>query len=190
MGFLTYLVSAEKAKKFCTSCGCGVDPTGVPTGVPTPSPPGDDCKGDDDKIELENEGKKECSKILEKNWCEEKVVGGGTAKKFCTSCGCGDDPVPTPSPPDDDCKGGDDKIDLKNGGEQKCKNIFKDGLCEEKVQGGGKAKNFCTSCGCGEDPVPTPSPPDDDCKGGDDKIDLKNGGEQKCKNIFKDGLCE
>merc|ERR1712194_934023 len=149
-----------------------------PSSPPSDSPPDDDCKGDKDKIVLEKKGSQKCEKIFEKGWCGKNVVGGGgdTAKKFCTICGCGEDPVPTPSPPDDDCKGGDDKIDLKNGGEQKCKNIFKDGLCEEKVQGGGKAKNFCTSCGCGEDSVPTPSPPDDDCKGGDDKIDLKNGG--------------
>merc|ERR1712194_515014 len=118
------------AEKFCTSCGCGDDPTGVPTGVPTPSPPDDECKGGKDEIDLENKGTRTCKKIEEKKWCDEKVVGGGKAKKFCTSCGCGDDPtgfptpsppvdptgVPTPSPPDDECKGGKDEIDLENKG--------------------------------------------------------------------------
>merc|ERR1712194_732752 len=181
--------SGGKAKKFCTSCGCGDDPTGFPTpsppvdptGVPTPSPPDDECKGGKDEIDLENKGTRTCKKIEEKKWCDEKVVGGGKAKKFCTSCGCGDDPtgfpppsppvdptgVPTPSPPDDECKGGKDEIDLENKGTRTCKKIEEKKWCDEKVVGGGKAKKFCTSCGCGDDPtgapvatgVPTPSPP-------------------------------
>merc|ERR1712194_544221 len=152
----------DTAEKFCTSCGCGADPTGAPvaTGVPTPSPPDDECKGGKDEIDLENKGLRTCDKILSKGWCDEKVVGGGKAKKFCTSCGCGDDPtgapvavvptgVPTLSPPDDECKGGKDEIDLENKGTRTCKKIEEKKWCDEKVVGGGKAKKFCTSCGCG-----------------------------------------
>merc|ERR1712238_608908 len=96
---------------------------------------------------------------------------------------------PSDSSPDDDCKGDDDEIKLKEEGKKKCKKISDKGLCDAKVAGGGRAKDFCTSCGeCGEDPVPTPSPPDDDCKGDDDEIKLKEEGKKKCKKISDKGL--
>merc|ERR1712238_361492 len=134
--------------------------------------------GDNDvkiMLTLENGMDKEftCGKIETKELCGKKVKDqdGKTAEKFCTSCGCGEDPVPstapTPSPPDDACKDNDVKImlTLENGMDKEftCGKIETKELCGKKVkdQGDKTAENFCTSCGCGEDPVPapTPSPP-------------------------------
>eukprot|EP00751_Fragilariopsis_kerguelensis_P029448 CAMPEP_0170923256 /NCGR_PEP_ID=MMETSP0735-20130129/10932_1 /TAXON_ID=186038 /ORGANISM="Fragilariopsis kerguelensis, Strain L26-C5" /LENGTH=231 /DNA_ID=CAMNT_0011322815 /DNA_START=148 /DNA_END=840 /DNA_ORIENTATION=- len=106
------------AVEFCYSCDCdgGISqaPTEVPTGVPTASPsgvptlstPDDKCKSDEDEIKLTEKGLQTCATIAAKEWCDKEVKkkDGKTAAKFCSSCGCGDDPVPTPSPPDDKCK--------------------------------------------------------------------------------------
>merc|ERR1712238_549702 len=135
--------------------------------------------------------------------CDEKVndEDGETAAEFCTSCGCGESPVPstapTPSPPDEDCKGDDSKIKLTNQKKKmKCSKIKSNGLCEEGVENEDNktAENFCTSCGCGEDPVPapTPSPPDEDCTLEDDdllKLTTKNN-EKTCAYINTKGLCD
>merc|ERR1712238_74149 len=184
-----------------TSCGCGEDP--VP--APTPSPPDEDCKGDDDKIKLTNqENKMKCFKIELNGLCEEEVENEDDkkAENFCTSCGCGEDPVPapTPSPPDDACKDNDVKImlTLENGMDKEftCGKIETKELCGKKVkdQGDKTAEKFCTSCGCGEDPVPapTPSPPDEDCTLEDDdllKLTTKNN-EKTCAYINTKGLCD
>jgi len=191
------------ANEFCTSCGCGESP--VPSTAPTPSPPDEDCKGDDSKIKLTNQKKKmKCSKIKSNGLCEEGVENEDdkTAENFCTSCGCGEDPVPapTPSPPDDACKDNDVKImlTLENGMDKEftCGKIETKELCGKKVkdQDGKTAENFCTSCGCGEDPVPapTPSPPDEDCTLEDDdllKLTTKNN-EKTCAYINTKGLCD
>merc|ERR1712161_22068 len=179
-------------------------PSSTPTDAPSVTPPFE-CKADDDKITLEKNDKKiTCEKINRKNWCDEKVKdeGGETAVDFCTSCGCGESPVPstapTPSPPDEDCKGDDSKIKLTNQKKKmKCSKIKSNGLCEEGVENEDDktAENFCTSCGCGEDPVPapTPSPPDDACKDNDVKImlTLENGMDKEftCGKIETKELC-
>jgi len=66
-------------------------------GGPTPSPPDDDCKDDNDEIKLTEKGTKTCAKIDKEGWCGEKVKDEDdkTAAEFCTSCGCGGDPVST-----------------------------------------------------------------------------------------------
>ena len=76
----------KTATKFCTICGCGEDP--VPAS--SPSPPADNCKDNDDKIELTEEGKQKCKKTNKNGWCDKKVndEGDKTAAKFCTICGC------------------------------------------------------------------------------------------------------
>merc|ERR1711935_1171448 len=113
---------------------------------------------------------------------EVKKKDGKTAAKFCSSCGCGDDPVPTPSPPDDKCKSDEDEIKLTEKGLQTCATIAAKEWCDKEVKkkDGKTAAKFCSSCGCGDDPVPTPSPPDDKCKGNEDEIKLTEKGLQTC----------
>merc|ERR1712085_123218 len=145
--------------------------------TPPPSPP-DDCKEDNKKIRLTDEGNQKCKEIKKQKWCDKKVKGKGdkTAADFCTICGCesGGDPTPPPSPPDD-CKEDNKKIVLTDEGKQKCKEIKKQKWCDKKVEGKGDktAADFCTICGCesGGDPTPQPSPPDD-CKEDNKKIRL------------------
>ena len=216
VGFVLY-VAAQKICEcyYCTDFGCfgsGYDckcpnplaeegccptpkptdaPSSIPSSTPTNAPsvtPVFECKADDDKITLEKNDKKiTCEKINRKNWCDEKVKDedGETAAEFCTSCGCGESPVPsmapTPSPPDEDCTLEDDdllKLTTKNN-EKTCAYINTKGLCDDPVenQDDKTAADFCISCGvCDGDPVPapTPSPPDEDCKGDKDKIKLTN----------------
>merc|ERR1712194_928477 len=139
-------------------------------------------------------GSKTCGKIASNKLCDIEVKNkdGKTAAKFCTSCGCGDDPVPTPSPPDDKCKGDEDEIDLTEKGFKACGKIASNKLCDKEVKNkdGKTAAKFCTSCGCGEDPVPTPSPPDDKCKGDEDEIKLKEKGRQTCATIKSKDWCD
>ena len=128
----------KTAANFCASCGCESD------GDPTPSPP-DDCKEDDDKIVLTDEGELKCKKIKSQALCDEKVQdeGGKTAAGFCISCGCESGGDFAPSPPDD-CKEDDYKIVLTDEGELKCKKFKSQVLFDEKVQdeGGKTAANF------------------------------------------------
>merc|ERR1711865_857215 len=170
----------KTAAEFCTSCGC--------VEGPGPSPPDEDCKDDTEKIKLTNQEKKlKCKQIKQKELCGETVKNEGdkTAANFCTSCGCGGDP--TPSPPAD-CKDEKDKIVLtdESWGELKCKQIENKELCGEKVKNevDKTAVDFCTSCGCGG-PAPTPSPPDEDCTLGDSdtlQLTTKNN-KQTCAKI-------
>merc|ERR1712238_454668 len=180
----------KTAAKFCTSCGCERG------GDPTPSPP-DDCKEDDDRIVLTDKNELKCKKIKKQELCGEKVKNEGdkTAADFCTSCGCGGSAPPTPSPPDEDCTLGDsDTLQLttkKN--EQTCAKIVTKKLCDDAVenQEDKTAADFCLSCGCGGSTPPTPSPPDEDnCKGADDTLKIKNEGEKTCAEIKEKGFCK
>merc|ERR1712194_611494 len=147
----------KTAAAFCTICGCesGGDPT------PPPSPP-DDCKEDNKKIRLTDEGNQKCKEIKKQKWCDKKVEGKGdkTAADFCTICGCESGGDPAPEPPDD-CKKDKEKIVLTNEGEQKCQKIKNKGWCDEKVEGKGDktAADFCTICGCESGGDPAPEPP-------------------------------
>jgi len=79
----------KTADDFCTSCGCGKG------GGDDDDDDDDTCKGDDDEIELEEKGFKDCGKIDSKGWCGKivKDSDGKTADDFCTSCGCGEDRI-------------------------------------------------------------------------------------------------
>jgi len=100
-------------------------------------------------------GKKTCTDINKEDLCDVEVKNEGskTAVEFCTSCGCGEVLDPSPSPPDDECKGDEVKIELKGKGKKTCAKIKERSFCNEKVivaDGNTKrASDFCTICGCG-----------------------------------------
>merc|ERR1712238_473272 len=113
---------------------------------------------------------------------------GKTAGDFCRSCGMcsGPAPTPTPSPPDEDnCKGADDTLKIKNKGENTCAEIKEKGFCKKKVekeeQDGNKKKafDFCASCGCEEEGGGGGGGGGDNCQDSEVKFELKSGGKTK-----------
>jgi len=174
------VADGTKGKDSCCSCDDDDD-----DGPPTPVSCDDQSKNV--KFVDAKTKNKSCKQIGKKKgkFCQLEVKGepaGTTAEDVCpTACkkeGCEDD-----GPPVVECKEVSGKVNLKNSGKNKCKQIVEKGLCDEKVKNkqGKTAADFCQkSCqteGCGGGFTP------DSCDDESGKFKLKGGGKKNCKQI-------